>query len=155
MCRGTARTEVFDLRRSRRAGFTLVEIMVVVVIIGMLAALVGARVIDYVREARVTSAKTQIKNLSQALELFHLNNGFFTTTDQGLAALVAKPTMPPEPRNYPRGGYLEKDTVPNDPWGNEYVYICPGRRGDFDIISFGSDGREGGEDDAADISNRD
>jgi general secretion pathway protein G len=129
--------------------------MVVVVIIGMLAALVGVRVLDNIKQARITGAKAQIKNFSQALQLYHLNNGFFPTTDQGLSALVSKPTTPPEPRNYQRGGYLEGGVVPKDSWGNDYIYLCPGQRGEFDIISLGSDGREGGEDDAADISNMD
>jgi general secretion pathway protein G len=136
-------------------GFTLVEIMVVVVIIGLLAALIGPRLVGQSEAAKITATKTQIKNFEQALELFHLNNGFFPTTDQGLAALISKPTTQPEPRNYQSGGYLKGRSVPRDPWGNDYLYICPGSDGDYDIISFGSDGREGGEGGAADISNWD
>jgi general secretion pathway protein G len=136
-------------------GFTLVEIMVVVVIIGLLAALIGPRLVGQSEAAKITATRTQIKNFEQALELFHLNNGFFPTTDQGLAALISKPTMQPEPKNYQSGGYLKARSVPRDPWGNDYLYICPGSDGDYDIISFGSDGREGGEGGAADISNWD
>lgn len=139
----------------RRGGFTLVEIMVVVVIIGMLAALVGPRLMGQSDEARVKTTQVQIKNLEQTLELFHLNNGFFPTTDQGLAALIEKPTMPPEPRNYPSGGYLNAKSVPKDAWDNDFIYLCPGEAGDYDIISYGRDGREGGEGVDADISNWD
>lgn len=141
------------MRKARRAGFTLVEIMVVVVIIGLLAALVGPRLIGQSDAAKVTTTKTQIKQLEQALELFHLNNGFFPTTDQGLQALITKPTIPPEPKNYQKGGYLNAKSLPKDAWGNDFIYMCPGEQGDYDILSFGADGREGGEDAQSDISN--
>jgi general secretion pathway protein G len=143
------------LDKSARRGFTLVEIMVVVVIIGLLAALIGPRLIGQSETAKVTATRAQIKNFQQSLELFHLNNGFFPTTDQGLSALVSKPTLPPEPKNYQRGGYLNSKSVPKDPWGNSYLYICPGESGDYDIMSYGSDGREGGAEGAADITNWD
>jgi general secretion pathway protein G len=126
--------------------------MVVVVIIGMLAALIGPRLIGQSEAAKVSVARTQIKNFQQSLELFHLNNGFFPTTEQGLSALVSKPVLPPEPKNYQRGGYLNSRTVPKDPWGGDYIYICPGETGEYDIISYGSDGREGGSETAADIT---
>jgi general secretion pathway protein G len=129
--------------------------MVVVVIIGLLAALVGPRVIGQSEAAKVTAAKTQIKSFEQALELFHLNNGFFPTTAQGLRALVEKPAIRPEPMNYQKGGYINARSVPKDQWGNDFIYICPGENGDYDIISLGADGREGGTDAAADITNRD
>ena len=128
----------------KKRGFTLVEIMIVVVIIGMLAALVGPRLVGQSETARITSAKTQMKNFEQSLELFHLNNGFFPTTQQGLAALVSKPTIPPEPRNYQEGGYLRSKSVPKDPWGNDYVYFSPGDNSDYDIISYGPAGATGG-----------
>ena len=144
-----------NLKTRKRSGFTLVEIMVVVVIIGMLAALVGPRLMGQSDEARITTTRTQIKNIEQALELFHLNNGFFPTTDQGLIALIQKPTMPPEPRNYPNGGYLNAKSVPKDAWGNDFIYLCPGDEGDYDVVSYGKDGREGGEGVNADISNWD
>jgi general secretion pathway protein G len=139
----------------KHGGFTLVEIMVVVVIIGMLAALVGPRLMGQTDEARITNTRVQIKNLEQTLELFHLQNGFFPTTDQGLIALIEKPTMPPIPRNYPNGGYLNAKSVPSDAWGNEFIYLCPGEQGDYDIISYGRDGNEGGEGVNADITNWD
>ncbi len=139
----------------RHSGFTLVEIMVVVVIIGMLAALVGPRLIGQSDEARVQTTRVQIKNLEQTLELFHLNNGFFPTTDQGLIALIEEPTIPPIPRNYRDGGYLNAKSVPKDAWDNDFIYLCPGDEGDYDIISYGRDGREGGEGMDADISNWD
>ena len=143
------------IRTRKRSGFTLVEIMVVVVIIGMLAALVGPRLMGQSDEAKIKTTRVQIKNLEQTLELFHLNNGFFPTTDQGLIALIQKPTMPPEPRNYPSGGYLNSKSVPKDAWGNDFIYLCPGDQGDYDIISYGRDGREGGDGVDADISNWD
>jgi general secretion pathway protein G len=121
----------------------------------MLAVIVSTRVSGQSEAARVTATKVQIKNFQQALELFHLNNGFFPTTEQGLKALVEKPTMRPEPMNYQRGGYLNAKSVPKDPWGNDFIYICPGERGDYDIISLGADGRESGTDNAADITNWD
>lgn len=141
------------LARSARRGFTLVEIMVVVVIIGMLAALVGPRLMGQSDDARITTTKVQIKQIEQALQLFQLNNGFFPTTAQGLQALIEKPTMPPIPRNYREGGYLNSKTVPTDAWGNPFDYMCPGRHGEYDIISRGRDGQEGGEGVDSDITN--
>lgn len=140
---------------ARRSGFTLVEIMVVVVIIGMLAALVGPRLLGSTDESRVNSARAQIANFSTALSLYNMHNGFFPTTNQGLIALVEAPTTPPAPRNFQKGGYLNTRTLPKDPWGNDYIYTCPARDGDFEIISYGRDGREGGEGVDADISNLD
>mgnify|MGYP003330676391 CR=1 FL=1 len=135
----------------RHAGFTLIEIMIVVVIIGMLSALVGPRLIGQSDEAKIKTTKIQISQLEQVLGLFQLDNGFFPTTEQGLAALVKAPTLPPEPMNYKQGGYMKK--VPKDAWGREFIYICPGQHGDFDIISYGSDGAEGGEGNAKDLNN--
>lgn len=138
-------------RPMKRPGFTLIEIMVVVVIIGLLAALVGPRVIGQSDEARQKTTATQIAQLEQVLGLYHLDNGFYPTTSQGLKALVSAPSLPPEPLNYKKGGYMKK--VPKDAWGREFVYVCPGDHGDFDIISYGADGQEGGEGAAADITN--
>ena len=135
----------------RHAGFTLIEIMIVVVIIGMLSALVGPRLIGQSDEAKIKTTKIQISQLEQVLGLFQLDNGFFPTTEQGLAALVKAPTLPPEPMNYKQGGYMKK--VPKDAWGREFIYLCPGQHGDFDIISYGSDGAEGGEGNAKDLNN--
>lgn len=140
-------------KAQRRRGFTLIEIMVVVVIIGMLSALVGPRLIGQSDAARVKTTRTQIAQLEQVLGLYHLDNGFYPTTAQGLEALVAKPTMPPEPLNYKKGGYMKK--VPTDAWGRPFVYEYPGEHGDFDILSYGADGQEGGDDTAGDITNWD
>ena len=135
----------------RRRGFTLVEIMVVVIILGLLAALVVPRVLGQGEEARRTAAQVQLKEIEQALDLFHLDNGFFPTTDQGIGALVSKPGGGPEPRQYRAGGYLKK--MPADPWGRPYLYRCPGEHGDYDILSTGPDGKEGGTGKDADITN--
>jgi general secretion pathway protein G len=137
----------------RRRGFTLIEIMVVIVIIGLLSALVGPRLIGQSDEAKRKTTATQIAQLEQVLGLFQLDNGFYPTTEQGLEALVKKPSLPPEPLNYKKGGYMKK--VPKDAWGRDFIYRCPGEHGDFDIMSYGSDGKEGGEGTAADITNWD
>ena len=139
--------KIFEKRR----GFTLIEIMVVVVIIGLLSALVGPRLIGQSEEAKVKTTRTQISQLEQVLGLFHLDNGFYPTTEQGLAALVTRPTTPPEPLNYKKNGYMKK--TPKDSWGREFIYECPGRHGDFDLLSYGADGQEGGEDAKADLTN--
>lgn len=130
-------------------GFTLIEIMVVVVILGILATLVVPKLLNLPDEARVTKAQTDIKGLEQALGLYKLHNGFYPSTDQGLSALVTKPETGRIPSKYAEGGYLKK--VPADPWGTPYTYISPGSHGDFDIISYGADGEPGGEGKNADI----
>ncbi len=135
----------------RHSGFTLIEIMVVVVIIGLLSALVGPKLIGQSDDAKRKTTATQIAQLEQVLGLFQLDNGFYPTTDQGLEALVKAPTMPPEPLNYKSGGYMKK--MPKDAWGRSFVYECPGQHGDFDIYSYGPDGQEGGEGKNADITN--
>jgi general secretion pathway protein G len=136
-------------------GFTLLEVIVVVFILSLLAALVAPRIIGRTDDARIAEAKVQIKNLETALKLFKLDNGFYPSTEQGLAALVEKPAMGQIPSKYREGGYLEQKRVPPDPWGNPYIYISPGLNGDFDIISYGADGKEGGEGKNADIRNWD
>ena len=135
-------------RNSR--GFTLIEIMVVVVILGILAAFVVPKLLSRPDEARITKAATDIKGIEQSLGLFKLDNGFYPTTEQGLAALVSKPAIGRVPAKYPDGGYLKR--VPTDPWGTPYVYLAPGIHGDFDIVSYGPDKEAGGEGkNAADI----
>lgn len=136
-----------------RAGFTLIEIMVVIVILGLLAALVVPKLIGRTEEAKKTQARVQIRSVEQALELFKLDNGFFPTTEQGLEALVRMPESGRTPKNYRRGGYL--DRLPKDPWGNAYVYLSPGSHGDYDISSYGADGTQGGEGEDADINSWD
>lgn len=128
-------------------GFTLIEIMVVVVILGILGALIVPNIIGRPDEARVTAAKSDIQAISNALELYRLDNGHYPSTDQGLEALVNKPSGYPEPRNWDPEGYLK--SVPVDPWGEPYMYINEGRN--YDIYSFGSDRKEGGEGVDADI----
>ncbi len=132
-------------------GFTLIEIMVVVIILGILASIIVPRLTGRTEQARITKAKVDIKNIESALELFKLDNGFYPSTEQGLEALVEKPTIGRIPKNWKEGGYLKK--LPIDPWGNEYVYLSPGEHGDFDLYSLGADGREGGTGGDADIGN--
>lgn len=137
-------------------GFTLLEILVVIMIIAILAGIVGLNVARRPGEAKVTAARVQLKQLKHAVELYRLDQGRVPTTEQGLEALVSRPTREPIPANYPQEGYLESRTVPVDPWGNPYIYLSPGRRGEtFEIITYGSDGEPGGADDAADLSTSD
>jgi general secretion pathway protein G len=141
--------------RVNHTGFTLIEIMVVVIIIGILAALVAPRLIHRADEAKVMEAKIQIKNFETALKIFKMDNGFYPSTEQGLKALISPPEVGQIPENYRPGGYLEKKSISPDPWGNEYIYISPGEHGDYDIISYGADGKPGGEGYNADIVNWD
>jgi len=138
--------------RARR-GFTLLEVMVVVVILGILAALVVPRIISRPDEARVIAAKQDIASLLQALKLYRLDNRSYPTTEQGLQALVSKPTASPVPANWKTGGYVER--LPKDPWGTPYQYLNPGVRGDIDVFSYGADGTPGGEGINADIGSWD
>jgi general secretion pathway protein G len=136
-------------------GFTLLEIIVVVFILSLLAAIVAPRIIGRTDDARIAEAKVQIKNFETALKLFKLDNAFYPSTEQGLTALIEKPATGQVPEKYREGGYLEQKKIPADPWGNPYVYISPGIYGDFDLISYGADGREGGEGKDADIKSWD
>lgn len=135
----------------RRRGFTLLELVVVIIVLGLLAGLVAPQIIGRVSDAKSTTAKTQIELFSVALDSYRLDNGSYPTTEQGLAALRERPTRSPAPANW-RGPYLRKD-VPLDPWGRAYVYRAPGERnpGGFDLESLGRDGKAGGEGEDADV----
>ncbi|RLB29460.1 MAG: type II secretion system protein GspG [Deltaproteobacteria bacterium] len=135
-----------------RRGFTLIEIMVVMVILGILAGLIIPRIMGRPEEARRTKARVQIESIETALKLYRLDSGSYPTTEQGLQALVESPAVAKLPIAWGEGGYLEKGKVPKDPWGNEYVYLCPGIHGDFDLISYGADWETGGEGKDQDIN---
>lgn len=132
-------------------GFTLIEIMVVLVIIGLLAGIVVPKLMGRTEEAKRTKTAVQIKNFQSALDLYKLDSGIYPSTEQGLQALVEKPSIGEIPNNWKEGGYIDK--IPKDPWGNNYVYISPGAHGDYDLYSYGADGEEGGEGRNADIQN--
>lgn len=135
-----------------RRGFTLIELLVVIAILGILAALVAPSILGRKEDALRAQGTVQIRNLEQALQLFYLDNGFYPSTEQGLRALVEKPTIGKIPRKWREEGYLEKGSVPKDPWGNDYVYISPGiQNKNYDIVSYGADGLEGGEGKDADV----
>jgi len=134
-------------------GFTLIEILVVIVILGVLAALIVPNIMQRPDDARITAAKSQIALIMQALKLYRLDNQRYPTSEQGLAALVAKPEVPPLPPNWKPGGYLDK--LPNDPWGRPYVYVIPGVRSEVEVMSFGADGQAGGTGVDADIGSWD
>jgi general secretion pathway protein G len=141
------------MQRRRQSGFTLVEIMVVVVIIGILGMLVVPKLLGRTGEARVTAAKTDIATLMQALKLYKLDNQRYPTTEQGLTALVQKPTTGPAANGWKEGGYVEK--LPKDPWGNNYQYLQPGLHGEIDVFSLGADGQPGGAGEDADVGSWD
>lgn len=143
------------LKRSlaNKQGFTLIELLVVILILGLLIGVVGPRLIGRTDDAKVSTAKIQIEGLSSALKMYKLDNGSYPTTEQGLDALVAPPASGDAAKNWKKGGYLEKDKVPKDPWGNEYIYLSPGAHGDFDLMSYGADGVAGGDGYNKDINN--
>jgi general secretion pathway protein G len=133
----------------RRRGFTLIEIMVVVVIMGILAALVVPKLMGRTDDARIIAARQDIATIMQGLKLYKLDNMRYPTTEQGLPALISKPTSGPEARGWKSGGYL--DRLPKDPWGSPYQYLSPGIKGEVDVFSFGADGQPGGAGNDADI----
>jgi general secretion pathway protein G len=143
---------MLERRGSSRRGFTLIEILVVITVIGLLAALVGPRILGRVSEAKSATGKAQLEMLSVALDNYRLDNGSYPTTEQGLAALQEKPTRDPAPLNW-RGPYLKRN-IPADPWGRPYVYRSPGEHdpGGNDLSSLGKDGQPGGEGEDADIT---
>jgi general secretion pathway protein G len=133
------------------SGFTLIEVMVVVVILSILAAIVIPRIMDRPDQARIVKAKQDIRALESALNLYRLDNFSYPTTEQGLEALIEQPTIPPEPANWKSGGYV--DRLPKDPWGNDYQYLSPGENGAVDLYSLGADAQPGGEEANTDITN--
>jgi general secretion pathway protein G len=140
-----------SVHRRLSAGFTLIELMVVLVIIGVLAALIVPNVLERADDARATAAKTDVNNLMQALKLYRLDNQRYPAAEQGLQALLVKPTTGPIPSNWK--SYLDK--LPNDPWGRPYQYLNPGIKGEIDVMSFGADGQPGGEGKNADVGSWD
>ena len=140
----------------KNGGFTLIEILVVVLIISILAGLVGVSVLRHPGEAKVTAAKLQIKTFKSALQLYRMKQNRYPTQEQGLKAICTKPSIPPVPEKYPAEGYLESTRLPQDPWHHDYIFLSPGRNQEpYEIISYGADGEPGGSGDAADISSSD
>lgn len=148
-------TGCFPAKNSAR-GFTLIEVLVVVVIMGLLIGLIGPNVLGQVDKAKVTTARADMSTLSSALDMYKLDNNRYPTTDQGLEALVSKPSSSPVPNNWNSQGYLKGSEIPRDPWDGEYLYFSPGDDGrPYEIISLGADNNEGGSDYDADLSNWD
>jgi len=148
------RTEIRNFA-SGRNGFTLLELVIVIAILSLLAAIIAPKMMGRADDAKIADAKIQIRNLETALKLYKLDNGSYPDTEQGLEALISKPATGNVPNKYREGGYLEQKKIPLDPWGNPYIYVSPGIHGDFDILSYGSDGKDGGTDKDADITNWD
>lgn len=141
-----------SILRRNHSGFTFIELMVVIVILAILAVTIGPRILGRTGQAKQVKARVDMAALETALKLYKLDNGFYPATEQGLDALVTPPDSEPAPKNWRRGGYLEKGQVGRDPWKNAYVYLCPGVHEEFDLISYGADGVPGGEDENRDIN---
>jgi general secretion pathway protein G len=144
----------YSLSDKSERGFTLLEILIVITILGILASLIAVKLMDRPGEARQLKAQMDIQTLETALKLYKLDNAFFPTTDQGLRALVEKPSLGRIPPKWREDGYLDKGVVPKDPWDRDYLYLSPGvHNKDFDLWSYGADGEEGGEGENADVAN--
>jgi general secretion pathway protein G len=143
------RTKLAASSTRRQRAFTLIEIMVVIAILGILAALIVPKIMSRPDEARRVAAKQDIGTIMQALNLYRLDNGRYPSQDQGLSALVAKPSTEPVPNNWKDGGYLER--LPSDPWGHPYQYLNPGVHGEIDVFSYGAEGKPGGQGSESDI----
>ncbi len=139
------------MKRNKTKGFTLIELLVVLVIIGLLAGVVAPQFLSKADSARIDAVFAQFEQIKTALDVYRLDNYNYPTTEQGLEALVSKPTIDPQPRQWSPEGYIKK--LPKDPWGRDYVYVSPGENGAFDIISLGADGVQGGDGFNADIGN--
>lgn len=140
-------------RNARAAGFTLLEVLIAITIIVILGAVVGINLKDLVPDSRQKAAKMQLGEFKTAIQIYVNDNGFPPTQRQGLEALVAKPLTPPVPQNFKPSGYLDSKSVPKDPWGHDYAYLCPGSDGaPFEVVCYGADGEEGGEGYDADLS---
>ena len=146
------KSHIFDKIKTNH-GFTLIELMVVIVILGILVSFIAPRLMGRPDEAKQVKARVQMESLETAIKLYKLDSGIYPTTEQGLQALVEQPQTGTLPKKWRKGGYLEKGRVPKDPWGNEFVYLSPGAHGDYDIISYGADGVPGGEEFNKDINN--
>jgi len=142
----------FLIGKADSRGFTLIELMVVIVILGILAGLIIPRIMGRPEEAKELKAKMQIESIETALKLYKLDNGVYPDTEQGLQALVEMPQTGTLPKKWRNGGYLEKGKVPKDPWGNDFIYLSPGAHGEYDLSSYGADGVQGGEDKNKDIN---
>jgi general secretion pathway protein G len=153
--KNSTKNSLYNSKSRFRKGFTLIELMVVIVILGILAGLIVPRIMGRPEEAKRLKARMQIESIETALKLYKLDNGAYPSTEQGLQALVTMPETGDIPRNWRKDGYLEKGKVPKDPWGNEFVYLSPGMHHEYDLVSYGGDGVAGGEDKNKDISNWD
>ena len=141
-----------SLEKPNARGFTLIELMVVIVILGILAGLIVPRIMGRPEQAKQVKAKIQIESLETALKLYKLDNGNYPDTQQGLQALIEKPETGNIPPKWKEGGYLEKGKLPKDPWGNDFIYLSPGLHGEYDLTSYGADGVPGGEGKNEDIN---
>ena len=149
----TGTREMFKKSVDRQSGFTLIELLVVLIIIGILATYIGPKIMGRPEEARRTKATLQITGIETALKLYKLDNGTYPSTEQGLQALIEPPSTGKLPPKWREGGYLEGRKLPEDPWGNEFIYLSPGLHGEFDLSSYGPDGEAGGEGENKDINN--